>query len=170
MNAVLGLRTFCVSVLLLALLSPSVEGVEKQKVILDTDMGQLNDDAYALFMLANSPEIDLLGVTTCTGNVWGEQAVAFSLRHLEMVGRPQVPVLRGTAEQRDHDRPRDADRLRLAVRNGYLNFYRGGQSVARVSVTASGRKLQARAAAYQATPAHPWYSRLLCACRCSFVA
>jgi inosine-uridine nucleoside N-ribohydrolase len=99
MNPILGLSRRTGSLLVFALLMSNVAcAEERQKVILDTDMGQLNDDAYALFMLANSPEIDLLGVMTCTGNVWGEEAVAFSLRHLEMVGRPQVPVLRGVVE------------------------------------------------------------------------
>jgi len=70
----------------------------KQKVILDTDMGELNDDAYALFMLANSPEVELLGVTVCPGNTWQEEGLAYSLRHLEMIGRGKVPVLRGVDE------------------------------------------------------------------------
>lgn len=41
-----------------------------------------------------------------------------------------------TADQNPH-------RLRLAIRNGYVNFYRAGQSIAKVSLTA-GRTPQAR--------------------------
>ena len=70
----------------------------KEKVILDTDMGELNDDAYALFMLANSDKIELLGVTVCTGNTWMEEGVAYSLKHLEMIGRPGIPVVQGIVE------------------------------------------------------------------------
>ena len=37
-----------------------------------------------------------------------------------------------------------ADHLRLAVRNGYLNFYRAGQSVAKVNIDRTTGNLQAR--------------------------
>ncbi|MGA2137196.1 MAG: hypothetical protein ABSH50_33320 [Bryobacteraceae bacterium] len=37
----------------------------------------------------------------------------------------------------------EADHLRLTVRNGYLNFYRAGQSVAKVSIIEGTRRLQA---------------------------
>jgi hypothetical protein len=42
------------------------------------------------------------------------------------------------------DPPTDADHLTLAVRGGYLNFYRAGQSVAKVSIAAGSRRLCAR--------------------------
>jgi inosine-uridine nucleoside N-ribohydrolase len=83
----------CVFVLL-----PSASSLGKEKVILDTDMGELNDDAYALFMLAKSENVELLGVTVCAGNMWMEESLAYSLRHLEMIGRSDVPVVRGIAE------------------------------------------------------------------------
>jgi inosine-uridine nucleoside N-ribohydrolase len=84
--------------ILLLLVAVSGLAVAKEKVILDNDMGELNDDAYALFMMLNSPKIDLLGVTTTPGNSWQEEAVAYSLRHLEMLGRSDVRVVRGVAE------------------------------------------------------------------------
>jgi len=77
---------------------PSAVAPAKEMVILDTDMGQLNDDAYALFMLAKSKKVELLGVTTCAGNTWLEEALAHSLRHVERLGRPEIPVLRGIPE------------------------------------------------------------------------
>ena len=70
----------------------------KEKVIFDTDMGELNDDACALFMLAQSENVELLGVTVCVGNTWMEEGLAYSLRHLERLGRPEVPVFRGICE------------------------------------------------------------------------
>lgn len=36
---------------------------EKQKVILDTDLGGDIDDAYALALILSSPELDLIGIT-----------------------------------------------------------------------------------------------------------
>jgi inosine-uridine nucleoside N-ribohydrolase len=91
----------CRGILLLAfclILLPAAALGGKQKVILDTDMGELNDDAYALFMLCNSPEVELLGVTVCAGNTWQEEGLAYSLRHLEMIGRREIPVVRGIDE------------------------------------------------------------------------
>jgi inosine-uridine nucleoside N-ribohydrolase len=61
-------------------------------------MGELNDDACALFMLTQSERVELLGLTVCAGNTWIEEGLAYSLRHLERVGRPEVPVLRGIGE------------------------------------------------------------------------
>ena len=86
----------CLVVLVAPALCPAAQA--KEKVILDTDMGELNDDAYALFMLANSPQVELLGVTVVPGNTWIEEGLAYSLRHLEMIGRTDVPVVRGIAE------------------------------------------------------------------------
>ena len=42
----------------------------KEKVILDADMVESFDDGVAMIMLANAPGIDLVGVTTLTGNSW----------------------------------------------------------------------------------------------------
>ena len=39
-----------------------------QKVILDTDIGDDIDDAYALALVLTSPELKLLGVSTAWGN------------------------------------------------------------------------------------------------------
>ncbi|MGW7456375.1 nucleoside hydrolase [Streptomyces sp. NPDC054797] len=69
-----------------------------RKVILDADMGELNDDAVTMFMLAKSPRIDLLGVTVVSGNTWVEEGTAYALRQLEIAGRPEVPVAVGAGE------------------------------------------------------------------------
>jgi inosine-uridine nucleoside N-ribohydrolase len=70
----------------------------KRKVIVDADMGQLNDDAVAMFMLANSDNVDLLGVTIVAGNTWAEEGTAYALRQLELIGERGVPVLVGAGE------------------------------------------------------------------------
>lgn len=74
------------------------EARAKEKVILDSDMSQLSDDAYVLFMLSKSSRTELLGVTIATGNVWQEEGLAYALRHLERLGHPEIPVVRGIAE------------------------------------------------------------------------
>ncbi|WP_245828198.1 nucleoside hydrolase [Micromonospora avicenniae] len=70
-----------------------------EKVIMDVDMGQLNDDAVAMFMLANSKKVDLLGVTVVSGNTWAEEGTAYSLRQLELIKQQnRVPVVQGGGE------------------------------------------------------------------------
>ncbi|MFF0740121.1 nucleoside hydrolase [Streptomyces sp. NPDC004111] len=69
-----------------------------RKVVLDADMGELNDDAVTMFMLAKARDVDLLGVTVVTGNTWVEEGTAYALRQLELIGRTDVPVVAGACE------------------------------------------------------------------------
>lgn len=62
-------------------------------VILDCDPG--HDDAIALLLALASPEIELLGVTTVSGNKTVEQTTANAIRVLDHVGRDDVPVAAG---------------------------------------------------------------------------
>jgi inosine-uridine nucleoside N-ribohydrolase len=66
--------------------------------IVDADMGVLNDDAVALLMLVNSPQLTVLGVTIVPGNTWTESGTAYALRQLELVGRQDIPVFMGVRE------------------------------------------------------------------------
>ncbi|MEE6294312.1 nucleoside hydrolase [Georgenia wangjunii] len=66
-----------------------------EKVIIDADMGQLNDDALAMFALLNDENTEVLGVTTVAGNTWVEEGTAYSLKQLEIVGHTEVPVIQG---------------------------------------------------------------------------
>ncbi len=69
----------------------------KEKVILDADMVEAFDDGIAMLMLANSPKIDLVGVTTVTGNSWTEQGTAYALHQLSIAGKKNIPVYMGAA-------------------------------------------------------------------------
>ena len=62
-------------------------------VILDCDPG--HDDAIALMLAVASPELDLLSVTTVSGNQTLPKTTANALRVLELVGRTDVPVHAG---------------------------------------------------------------------------
>ncbi len=77
--------------------TPPVAGAQEFAIV-DADMGVLNDDAVALFMLLNSPNVTVLGVTIVPGNTWMESGTAFALRQLELVGRQDVPVFMGVRE------------------------------------------------------------------------
>lgn len=66
----------------------------REKVILDTDMVELFDDGVAMTMLAAAPNVELLGVTTLSGNSWVQDGTAAALRQLELIGA-DVPVAMG---------------------------------------------------------------------------
>jgi purine nucleosidase len=64
-----------------------------RKVILDTDIGDDIDDAYALALLTSLPNVRLLGVTTTYGQTRERAEVAAKL--LKAIGRSEVPVYAG---------------------------------------------------------------------------
>ncbi|KAJ3708727.1 hypothetical protein LUZ61_012432 [Rhynchospora tenuis] len=66
----------------------------KKKVIIDTDPGI--DDAMAIFVALNSPEIEVIGLTTIFGNVYTTLATRNALHLLEVAGRCDVPVAEGS--------------------------------------------------------------------------
>ena len=69
------------------------------RVILDTDFNTMGDDGQVLVMLARAMrrgQLELLGVTTVTGNEWVEQETAEALRAVERLGLGgRVPVHAG---------------------------------------------------------------------------
>lgn len=74
--------------------------MEKFKVILDVDnaMGMPVrdvDDGLAIALALASPEVDLLGITTCAGNCRTHESTINSLRILELAGREDIPVAEG---------------------------------------------------------------------------
>lgn len=65
-------------------------------IIFDVDTGI--DDALAMAYALNSPELEVLGFTTCFGNIPVENATRNTLTVLEMVGNPTISVYEGAAE------------------------------------------------------------------------
>jgi inosine-uridine nucleoside N-ribohydrolase len=62
-------------------------------IILDCDPG--HDDAVAILLALASPEIELVGITTVSGNQTVDKTTANALKVLEVAGRTDVPVHRG---------------------------------------------------------------------------
>ena len=62
----------------------------RRKLIIDTDPGV--DDALAIFMAFNTPDVEVLGLTTIFGNVTTPMATANALHLCEMAKRTDVPV------------------------------------------------------------------------------
>jgi purine nucleosidase len=71
-----------------------------QLVIIDTDIGDDIDDAFALALALNSPELKVLGVTTTFGNT--EMRAKLLDRYLASVGRSGIPVFAGPITKTDN--------------------------------------------------------------------
>src|SRR5437660_3914142 len=89
--------------ILLALLLPSwgfaQAGPEtaRQKIIIDTDIGDDIDDAFALALALSSPEFEILGVSTAWGDTQLRGRVAE--RMLCETGREDIPVTAGPSTE-----------------------------------------------------------------------
>src|SRR6202051_5054712 len=71
----------------------------KKKLIYDQDhRGPLSPDTVATLMLLQADNIDLLGICTVSCDMWAKQEIAYALRLLEIMGRPEVPVFMGAQE------------------------------------------------------------------------
>ncbi|OIT21883.1 PREDICTED: probable uridine nucleosidase 2 [Nicotiana attenuata] len=67
---------------------------EPKKIIIDTDPGI--DDAMAIFVALQSPEIEVIGLTTIYGNVYTSLATRNALHLLDVAGRTDIPVAEGS--------------------------------------------------------------------------
>jgi inosine-uridine nucleoside N-ribohydrolase len=77
--------------LLVAVIGVAAQAAEvKRKVIID-------DEGFSLMhmMLLEADDVEVLGLTTVSGNVWANRATAYALRGLEIIGRTDVPVVQG---------------------------------------------------------------------------
>jgi inosine-uridine nucleoside N-ribohydrolase len=77
-------------------LAPGYAGAQKPKVIVDQDArGPGSTDMQSILMFAQSPDVDVLGVTIVTGDQWVKEETAHTLRALEIAGRADIPVIPG---------------------------------------------------------------------------
>ena len=77
---------------------------KQHKIIIDTDIGDDIDDAFALAFAAGSDELDLLGVGVVYGDVHTRARLARKL--LRASGRPEIPIAVG------YERPLGYDYLK----------------------------------------------------------
>jgi inosine-uridine nucleoside N-ribohydrolase len=89
----------CVLILSLATFLATASFPQGQrKVIIDQDAaGPGGTDMQAILALINSPDTDVLGISVLTGDAWRDEEVQHTLRLLEIIGRTDIPVLRGAA-------------------------------------------------------------------------
>ena len=64
--------------------------MDRLKLLLDTDIGDDIDDAFALALILKTKELNLLGVTTVYKNVL--QRAKLAKYELSLLGRPDIPV------------------------------------------------------------------------------
>ncbi len=69
---------------------------EKHRIVLDTDIGDDIDDALALALALNSPEIELLGITTVFGDTQKRAQLAMHILHT--FGRQDIPIAVGVGK------------------------------------------------------------------------
>ena len=91
--------------------------VERIAIIFDTDFVMPpHDDSMALMLALQSPEVEILGVTTVAGNDSVERATSDVLRMLEIANQPAIPVFQGA------DMPLVHAKSDFAIRE-YGNWY-----------------------------------------------
>src|SRR5580704_16957204 len=71
----------------------AVPGKTPEKIIIDTDIGDDVDDAFAVALALRSPELEILGVTTTFGDT--EARARLMDRLLGEAGRQDIPVAMG---------------------------------------------------------------------------
>ena len=89
-------RVWVIAAVAFFLASPICKGQEKRKVIIDQDeAGPAGTDLQSTLVLIQSPQTEVLGITVVTGDMWLTEEVAHTLRMLELIGRTDIPVVRG---------------------------------------------------------------------------
>ena len=93
------LLLFCIASLVLAcsLYAQVLPSASRQKILIDTDIGDDVDDAFALALALSSPEFEILGITTA----WGDTQVRARIaeRMLCETGRDNIPIAAGPSTE-----------------------------------------------------------------------
>src|SRR5262245_20269020 len=83
---------------LLSQVTPArAQGPARTPILLDTSIGTNIDDAFALALALTSPEIELRGVTTLSGDT--KDRAWMVCRLLSLAGRKEIPVAAGDDPQ-----------------------------------------------------------------------
>ena len=73
--------------------APQAAQPEPRRIIIDTDPG--GDDALAILLVLNSPEIRVEALTVVHGNTTGPQGLANALKLVSLAGRTDIPIAGG---------------------------------------------------------------------------
>ena len=120
------MNAFRILTISIACLAFSISGAaqnQKIKVIADQDSaGPQGTNFLSLLMLLRAREIQLLGITTVSGDQWVEPATVFALWATELSQRTDVPVIKGA--ENPLARTRRENEL-LAAEYGSSNTWQG---------------------------------------------
>jgi len=100
-----------------------------RRVIIDTDPG--TDDALAILLALNSPELDVRALTVVPGNVTAKQGLENALKIVSLAGRCDIPVAAGAQHP-------------LFQKLITAEFWHGANGLANVELPASKCKADAR--------------------------
>jgi len=71
---------------------------QRRKIIINEDCsGPAGSNLQTLLVLIQSPNTEVLGITVVSGDQWRDEEVAHTLRLLEIIGRTDIPVMKGAA-------------------------------------------------------------------------
>jgi purine nucleosidase len=77
----------------------------RRKIIINEDCsGPGGSNMQTLALLIQSRQVEVLGITVASGDQWRDEEVAHTLRLLEIMGRTDIPVMRGAAFPLVHTR------------------------------------------------------------------
>lgn len=102
---------------LLPVVSPAM-AAQKQKVIIDQDAFE-GPGLQPLLMLIDDPSVDVVGITTVSGDGWQPEETAATLRMLELIGRTDIPVIAGATFPLVNSKERNKRRQALYGPLGY---------------------------------------------------
>ncbi|MFT4047716.1 MAG: nucleoside hydrolase [Solimonas sp.] len=85
---------------------------ERRKVIIDQDAFE-GPGLQPILMLLQDPDVDVLGITTVSGDGWQPEETAATLRMLELVGRSDIPVMAGAIQPLINSKERNERREAL---------------------------------------------------------
>ncbi len=119
----------CTLILLISLVNAVPASGAAKKIIFDTDPG--TDDALALMLALNSPELDVRAITVVPGNVTATQGLENALRMVSLAKRCDIPVAAGAQHP-------------LFQKLITAEFWHGKNGLANIELPASNCKKDAR--------------------------
>ncbi|WP_420238029.1 nucleoside hydrolase [Telmatobacter bradus] len=86
------------SLFLALMLSAGLAQAEKRLVVIDEDAtGPGTTNQMAMLALLQAPSVEVLGITTVTGDGWRNENTLHTLRMLELTGHSNIPVAQGAS-------------------------------------------------------------------------
>lgn len=111
-----------------------VTKAERRKVIIDQDAFE-GPGLQPILMLLQDPSVEVLGITTVSGDGWQPEETAATLRMLELVGRTDVPVIAGATfpliNSKERNKRREAQYGALAYKGAWMDSWPAYNTIVR---------------------------------------